>query len=229
MKRSIFIFSLLSASLCMAFSPARAISQDSINAIAASVNADIESGRCLEFLNDGGPNAGYHKAIRDLYIKDREYTFSYYVTPSLESEYSLGYNSAKGTLEYNHTSWEDYSNHTGSDRKIETAAVPIPADLARSLSELVSAAVAPSHLRHFVRSFSLNDSIGWEFVRVDGVTHEFHDKDGNAAQCMSPNAGNSKELVQIMETVCQLVEDGKSKEISSLKPDIDRLTKKFGK
>lgn len=228
MKCSIFIFSLLSASLCMAFSPARAISQDSIDAIVASVNAEINSGACLEFLDESGPNLEYHNIIRNLYIKDRGYSFYYYVIPNYIVEYSIGYNPKKGVIEYRYTP-NKYDLTQGSDRIILTDEAPVSRKVAKSLSRLISAATEPAQLKHFEDFYHLNDSIGWGFIRENGDIYEFHDKDGNAAQCWSPSVGNSKELVQIMETVCQLVEDGKSKEISSLKPDIDRLTKKFGK
>lgn len=230
MTHKSFLIPFLLAGMCLVVRPAYAISQDSIDVKVASTNADINSGACLEYIEESGPNVEYHKTIRNLYVKDRGYEFSYYVIPSFGIEYSLGYNSGKSALEYRYTSSENQTAHPGSDRTIETAAVVVPEDFAQLLSELISAAVEPSHVRHYVRTVQLEDeNVGWELIRLDGDIHEFYDKSGNAAQCWSPMAGNCKELVQLMQTICRLVEENKPDELANLKPDIRTLAEKFGK
>lgn len=204
------------------------IPQDSIDVTIENFNAEIESGSCLEFIDDSYLHNEYHTTIRDLYIKNRGYEFSYFVTPSLGVEYGLGYNPVKSTLEYRFNDWENNRAHPGTDRTIETVTIPVREDFARSLSDLISAAVDPSHLRHYVRSFYLDkDSVGWESIRGDGNVYEFFDKSGNGAKCWSPVAGNSKELVQLMETICHLIEDNKPDELVNLITKIRTLTEKF--
>ncbi|MCQ2074524.1 MAG: hypothetical protein MJY77_04930 [Bacteroidaceae bacterium] len=162
----------------------------------------------------------YNNNVHKLFIGENNYDFSYIVEPSLMSEYCLAYDKEAGELVYKIVTgknvWSVTRDGEGQYSAEETT-LKVPEAVGTSLSTLVMLATESSKLFD-----PANDVFG-----LDGVTYEFTHSNGITAECWSPRNGNCRQLVDMMETVCQLVKENKADDIMRLTPSVYGLINGF--
>lgn len=166
----------------------------------------------------GGVSDHYTSYVMDTIIGHGGCTFAYISRPSFEPEYGLAYDRRTKTLTYSRVECECmniwYCLQAGrKDYSLTRCSVSIPQELGDSLNMLMSAAIATAVI-------PVDDEI---MFGEDGTSYQFI-ANFYSAKCWSPEGGNNAKLVNLMDTICQLVKDHNVDKLVGMMPQIRRLT-----
>lgn len=161
----------------------------------------------------------YSDSLHNLFIGDRSYDFSCIIMPSLMNESCLAYDKEAGELVYQVAKdvvWGAVNSGTTTEFSAEKFTVKVPEPVGTGLSTLVMLATESSKL------YQPKDIKG-----LDGTTYEFSHPNGIVAKCWSPRNGNCRQLVDMIESVCKLVEENNPDELTRLLPSVYGLINGF--
>lgn len=162
----------------------------------------------------------YSDSLHNLFIGDRSYDFSCIIMPSLMKESCLAYDKEAGELVYQVAKdvvWGVVNKGTDKELSAEKYTLQVSEPIGTGLSVLVMLATESSKL------YKPQEGI----AGLDGTTYEFSHSNGIVAKCWSPRNGNCLQLVDMMQSVCKLVEENNSDELTRLLPSVYGLINGF--
>lgn len=166
----------------------------------------------------GGVSDHYATYVMDTIIGHGGCTFAYISRPSFKPEYGLTYDKHTKTLTYSQVECECmniwYCLAGGrKDYSLARWSVSIPQELGDSLDMLMRVAIATAVI-------PVDDEM---MTGVDGTDYQFI-AHFYSAECWSPRRGNNAEMVNLMDSICQLVKNNHADQLVGMMPQISRLT-----